>query len=66
MSNMDEAIDHNGAGIVWAIVDGREMTPSELAEAKAKGREWFQARFGSASPLRDPSEQKAQVEDDAA
>lgn len=66
MTNGHKIIDHDGAGIVGVVVNGRELTPSELAEAKAKGRVWFQARFGSKS-LRDyPSAQTIPAEDDAA
>lgn len=50
-------------GIVGAIVDGRELTPAELAQALAKGREWYAARFGSTSPFDYAAQQTFPVED---
>lgn len=49
---MHEDIDPNQGLIAAQHEDGSWLTPEELEEAKAKGRAYFAARFGSVS-LRD-------------
>ncbi|HEY3778272.1 MAG TPA: hypothetical protein VGL35_09450 [Rhizomicrobium sp.] len=62
-----DAVDHNGAGLVGARDEsGRWLTPSELEEAKAKGRAYFLARFGSLSRRLYPKTPSIQSETDAA